>query len=395
MSIQDYVVSNDGGWEEDSDGWFSSPLDNGLAQASWTTVIDIPVDLDILWQAMGYDKSRENALSGYDFLTIKDKDGTSVLDTGSRQDGDLLLLASGSPYSITYKNTSGHTLPNYATTTDNRARIKSKYTYIFDGDFTKVAQSDFDDYIAQKIILSTDSSALLSEGSGLQVTGVAYYPVDHCSELETLAFLDANGNNLFEHEGECYAVKSGDFIYIFDANRAFLFYHPSVLSYIKMQGLVEQINVDEHENTYDDEIFKSQITFNRQSIFFANQNQTREQAYPNPTVSFNLFEKVEFSIPSHDRKTIYDPNGDMYLAGRIKGTVKEQNVPASKKVMCFTQYGTLVASTYSDKLGNFEFTELKHNIKYMITTQAGHEVGMPPDFHPDTVGYITPEVYKL
>ena len=55
----------------------------------------------------------------------------------------------------------------------------------------------------------------------------------------------------------------------------------------------------------------------------------------------------------------------------------------------------LIGSTFSDKQGDFEFKELQHNEKYMITSLAGHEVDTPPEFHPDTVGYISPEVYKL
>ncbi|WP_354624831.1 hypothetical protein [Psychromonas sp. MME2] len=129
---------------------------------------------------------------------------------------------------------------------------------------------------------------------------------------------------------------------------------------------------------------------------FSNSNQTKEEAYPSPTVSFQILECGELtSFPTHDRLTLIDPNGEQYPAGRIKGTVKLQGTPVSKKVMCFTQYGQIVAETYSDKFGNFEFTELRHDKKYMITAQAGHEPNEPPEHHPDTVGYMTPEVYKL
>ena len=273
-------------------------------------------------------------------------------------------------------------------------RIDESFT--FDGDFTALSQDNFNNKVQGEIKLASDSSVAFTEGVGLQVTGVAYYPVTQFTATDACAVLDSNDNVAFESAGEGYAVDSGAFTYLFDENRVILFSAPDVKSYLKMTGLVEQINVDNHANDYSAEIFTSQINFVSSSLLFANQNQTREEAFPNPTISFNIINTGELlTLPTHDRKTIYDSKGEMHLAGFIKGTVKQENIPAIKKVLCFTQYGQLVAETVSDKMGNFEFRELRHDKKYMITTQAGHEPDLPPDYHPDTVGYITPTPYKL
>ena len=92
---------------------------------------------------------------------------------------------------------------------------------------------------------------------------------------------------------------------------------------------------------------------------------------------------------------IFDSNGNEFKFGYIKGTVKEQGVPKAKTVMLFNSYGKLIFVTKSNKAGDFTFELLPLDLKYMITTLAGHEIDTPPEFHPDTVGYITPEAYKV
>lgn len=380
------IVSNDGWYLEESTGWLRSNviINNG----STSITVERASSVIIMSDAEG----------PCDYVTVTDKDDVLLESTQGRQNEqiEVALDTLREPFTFTYKKDGSVNAGR-----DCGFIISLVKSYLKFGDFKNATIEEFEKFERQRIILSADSSALLSEGVGLQVTGVAYYPATKFRIGDTCTIFDENNNVLFEYTDECYAVNVNNqdavFIYLFDGNRQLLYTAHNASACVKMTGLVEQVVTADYINDYSEEIFIEQIAFTPNSLpVFSNHNQTKEEAYPSPTISFKFVEKsLLINFPTHDRLTLIDPNGEQYPAGRIKGTVKLQGTPVSKKVMCFTQCGQIVAETYSDKFGNFEFSELRHDKKYMITAQAGHEVGTPPDFHPDTVGYITPEVYKL
>lgn len=393
-SFAPIVISNAGAWEEDADGWFSSPINSDIR--SYPSEIRSPAlilgnfngDLILNVESRGGGKY-DQAIKNLDHLYIFDKNGTLIHKIASWQSIEVILPISGSPYSLQWANSSGWGAIAHPAETDNLARIN--LIFRFHGDFTTINQADYDSSVF------VIGEATLTQGVGLQVTGIAYYPATQFTVTDSCTLLDASNNVVFEYTGECYAVDSGTYTYLFDANREILFSAPDVKSYLKMTGLVEQINIEPHAFDYSTELFKAQFnTVVGSAPKFINPNSTKETSKSYEPVGLRELPQIKIERwLTHDRLKLLDENNVQYLAGRIKGTVKQENIPAIKKVLCFTEYGQLVAETFSDKMGNFEFKELRHDKKYMITTLAGHEPNSPPDYHPDTVGYITPTAYKL
>ena len=71
---------------------------------------------------------------------------------------------------------------------------------------------------------------------------------------------------------------------------------------------------------------------------------------------------------SHDYNTNVASNGQGD-GGFIKGRTLEKNVPVSRRVMCYhKRTGALIAKTWSDSEGYFEFNNLEPGLALYITS---------------------------
>lgn len=157
-----------------------------------------------------------------------------------------------------------------------------------------------------------------------------------------------------------------------------------------------QAEINEFNNYKNGYIELSDIHGITLNPIFSNR-ETRAQANPQPEQVQTLDHQSDIKLigKSGNYPSLLNQQGEQRLTGYIAGTVKQEQIPASKTVYLFTQYGQLLEETRSDKLGNYRFDHLQLREKFMITAKAGHEPNLPPDYHPDTVGYITPTPYKL
>lgn len=69
---------------------------------------------------------------------------------------------------------------------------------------------------------------------------------------------------------------------------------------------------------------------------------------------------------SHNATTASNGQGD---AGFIKGRTLEKDIPVSRRVMCYhKRTGALIAKTWSDSEGYFEFNNLEPGLELYITS---------------------------
>ncbi len=277
--------------------------------------------------------------------------------------------------------------------------------FYFDGDFTTVTQSNYDTYIAPKLILDAGAIATLNEGVGLEITGIgSVYTNYYANEFNTgdvVVIKDDAGNTLFEHTvttAKAYAVNSNGFTYLFDENRNSLIDGIAGNAYLKVSAGDTLTHVYTHSNDYSEEIISLSVHFVSANIIFANPNMTPAEAIAGlpvtPVCSAENFVKLS-KIKMFDKKSLFMANGEPWPTGYYQSTVTISGVPVEgMKVFCYDNYGALLDITYSDENGIYRFDEMLMGRKYMFVAQ--HDDGdptTPPEYLATASDWQSPTAY--
>lgn len=382
-----FVASNPGSWFRTPEGLLSSPYPNAIVRVSKAIVLNVPNDGIMKVEPRGFSE-----YDPYDPIIVTDKDGVETYRVwsslaNSGQIFDVELLASLSPYTITYLNTSSiPTDYGGVTTRENRALIHAfpnSWYFDFDGDYTTLSQANFDGYILNDVLkLSEGATAVLSEGVGVTVSGgVGYHlAVVNFSAGETVAVFSGaelkyeytflTDVSIISNEFNLFSIDDVGEVTVIGGHGS-----PTLKLESGLTSLVDVSPSSRINDGGDIELYTVMtdlVSVNVPKFFTPNRTEAEViEGLPAAPVHGSVSVNETLNVPFFNYDTIFNRDGEAHKIGYIAAKVTINSLPApNRRVLCYYQVGDcLLGETRSDVNGDYRFDDLLLGKRYMLIAQ--------------------------